>query len=216
MRKIILSILLISTMILCACGNKEDGGKKTRDKSDNSSDISLEQCAKEGTDGIIAFAQNEDLISIIIPDDKVIDRITTWGNAKPNLSDRKEMIISDKAIDMMIKNGMDEDKNTPELKNYMKNRMCSGIVNMINSKMGADTLAATGVANYSKSYIMNEEMDDQLWIIPSDVEGVAYAVVFTNTGDNVITVITNYIIYNEDESLDDIVNTIKMQMMLGD
>lgn len=209
MRKIFLAIMIICTMSLCACGIKKDSGKKPLNESNENSEITLEQYAIEGIDGIMEFAQNEDLITSFISVTEVTDTITAWGNAKASLSDRKEIIISDKDIDSIIKNTIGANDYSKELRNYLKNRFFAGFAGNINSEMGTEILAASSIANYYKSYIMNENMDDQIWIVPTNVDGVAYAITFTNTGDKVITVTTTYISYDEKKSFDDFADSIK-------
>ena len=144
-----------------------------------------------------------------------MDIVTAWGNTRPNLSDKTKVVFSGKDIDKIIKNGIGKGKSSKELRAYMKNRAITGIASVINAKMGVEVLAASSTVSFSKSYVMNDETDDQVWLIPSDVDGVAYAVAFMNTGDNVITVTTNFITYNENESLDDIADDIKEQLMSG-
>lgn len=218
-----LSILLLIGLLLVGCAGldnfdsdkaesseksektKDDDKKDSKkDKKEKSEDVNqwLQDTAYENVEGLIELASDESYILLMNGNESILDMISEWSDADID-TDEDVVIVKMDYEDIMSMPGLPEDVDelSDEGMDMMQKRMGASIGSIINGRMGSSVLAASSIVQYGKSYVALSEIDNQTWMIPSDKEGLAYCVSFTNSGDGVISVGAYFLYYGDDTTI---------------
>lgn len=185
---------------------KDDDDKKDNKSSNKKSDISSEEWLKElaieNIESLKALAGDESYIECLGGSEEINNLVKAWSKADID-EDKKVVIayIEKSSVLSFIKLAGGDLELSETAEEYLVNNTGRTVSNIITARMGTTTLAASSIANYTKSYIAECEIENQVWMIPTDVDGVAYCVNFINSGDGVITVAVNFITYEPDKSI---------------
>lgn len=109
-----------------------------------------------------------------------------------NLLDTEAYLKSMAGQDLSL-DGMPE-----TVKEYLFGKVGGSIGNMLNARLGGvSVLAAASMANYTKTYVPKETVENQVWLAPAS-DTVSLCVSFTNTGNGVLTVTATYVVLNRE------------------
>lgn len=90
------------------------------------------------------------------------------------------------------------DEMPQAVKEYLAGKVGSSIGNIMNARLGGTmVLAAASVVNYTKTYIPEETVENQVWFVPAD-DTTSLCVSFSNTGNGVLTVTATYVALNRE------------------
>lgn len=209
-----LMFMLLSTMLLAGCAlpkitdldakmiDEEEvkGSKKDKDKLD--ADEWMTEQAVNATECLAKMASDEVYVKLYINNSDIEELVADWSEASID-EDQSVVILradEDTVEDFLKVNG-ETDGLSDFTKEYLVNQIVLTIPNVLNGSFGTDTLAASSVANYSNSYYVDFDIDNQLWLIPTDEDGLAYGVCFTNAGDDVCCVSARYVVYDSEKGL---------------
>lgn len=222
-------LLLLMGLMLIGCENLSRGDdyedssnisaddkkvdKKKKEKEDEKAKEDAEkwlaEIASENIDKLTELANDETYFKLIYGDDKIGEIISEWGEA--DIDKDSEVVVAKVNISSMVLaaslSGEEDFDDLSEVgQEWLESRAGASIGNVINAKSGSSTVAASAMVQYGKSYITPYEIDNQIWFVPSDEEGLAYCVSFSNSGEGVISVGVTYVYYGEEQSLKKAVN----------
>lgn len=84
------------------------------------------------------------------------------------------------------------------VKEYLLLKTGSSIGSMLNARLGGTVvLAASSVANYTKTYVPKGTVENQIWLMPAS-DTVSFCVTFSNTGNGVLTASATYVVLNQE------------------
>lgn len=211
MKRLLVSIVL-SSMILSGCSNALT---TTRDRGDEVTDLAdeedlvedaeewMKEKALDAIEKLTILAEDEDYIKITSASEEILDTISEWSEA--SIDEDSEILVVDTNNDsvsaLMSMMGEDDFELSDVAKEVMKSRVGGSIPSIINGRMGATYLAASSVVFYGKGYVTDVEFDNQLWIIPTDEEGLAYAINFQRSEEGIASVQANYIVFEPENTL---------------
>ena len=208
-RKII-AILLILIMIISmsACGKSNQAQSENNSSKSNTTDEvssddekKLKDMAVEMTDSLSELISSDAYLETITSSEEIRKVIESWQNLKVDKNESIYVITLDaqtieKYISSTTKDNIKLSEMPEQTKEYLFSRIGDSIGNIINNKEGGTSvLAASSVARYSKTFVPEVNIENQVWILPCDDE-YAVCISFSNTGNGVLTVTASYIVFN--------------------
>lgn len=185
---IAMSLSLSLCSIMTACRN-------------NSEKEWLTEISQKATDSLLELTQDNNFIKAYTASQELTDLVNNWQNAKVNTAEIYVTDISEDITEAFLNLSGDIDYNdfSDTGKNTLYNNIGKAIPNYINGRQGTNYIALTSVLNYSVSYATEYDINNQIWFMPTDKEGLAVCVSFTNSGEDVITVNSSYLYYGDED-----------------
>ena len=112
-------------------------------------------------------------------------------------------------INLMLQESLAFDEMPEAVKTYLSGRVGDSIGNMLNARMGGiSVVAASSIARYTKTFVPEETVENQVWLLPCNEE-TAVCISFTNTGNGVLTASAGYVVCagNRKEALETLMFT---------
>ena len=109
----------------------------------------------------------------------------------------------------MLQESLAFDEMPEAVKTYLSGRVGDSIGNMLNARMGGiSVVAASSIARYTKTFVPEETVENQVWLLPCNEE-TAVCISFTNTGNGVLMVSAGYVVCagNRKEALETLMFT---------
>lgn len=224
MKRLIFAIMT-SFLVFSACGTdndlssnddeemvevRESRNKEKEELDENESeseDTNVEEWMKskalENIEKINVLSNDENYIEYTTASSELMDIIAEWSDA--SIDKDSPILVVDTELDsinsFLALNGITDAKLSDVAEEMLKSRMGSSIPSMINGQMGANYLAASSVLFYGKGYVTDLKFNSQLWVVPTDKEGLAYAVNFQRSDEGIASVSVSYLCYKNESTL---------------
>lgn len=206
MKKKLFTVLLIFGMScsLAACGNrslKPEEPSEVQTVFDESA--ILKSIAIEVTDSLAEVVNCEDYLETMSTAPEVMEILDGWKSLEIDKTRPVCVIPLGRAeIEEYLKGISGEDINSstmPEnVKEYLFSRVGDSFGNILNGRMGGvSVLAASSMARYSKTFVPQKTVENQVWMLPCNDE-MAVCISFSNTGNGVLTVTASYVVFNQE------------------
>lgn len=182
--KKVLAIVLASAMMLGLCGCKKKFSQKKY----------LQPKAEEMVTFLTEMSSDERFIRAM-GNKELNTYCDDWSRA--NIDKNKEIIVLDgDQLEMIVQYSMGEDLENfkEEYKDYISARFCSGAMSILNASNGASILTASSIIQYTRTYVPDHEIDNQVWLVPTTRDDVYFGVSFISSGDEAIIASVCYII----------------------
>lgn len=168
-----------------------------------SSESELRAIAAEMIDALSDLVSCDSYVNAMAGSTEISKVVEEWKTAKVDKSlPFYVYTIDSKALESYIgysSEGELELTDMPDnIKAYINSKYAASLISIINSSAGGvSVLAASSVVNYSKTFVPEESLADQMWMIPCN-DLVAVCISFTNTGNGVLTATASYAAYSEE------------------
>lgn len=183
--------------------SSENSANANSDNWNMSSDFDetkyLEEKSYEMVGNLQKIAADEEYIKLFTSSDSIAELAKSWSEAAIDKSEERYIIKPEGLVDLLSQYIGGESISATE-KEVLEKKACISALNVINGRYGTDILAATSVAQYSRTYVPNGQVEDQMWILPTDNPKLYMAVSFSNTGEGAITAVAMYVIGEHDFS----------------
>lgn len=199
----IIPVLVLTATLFTGC-NVKDALSFAKKTEEFDPEKWCQEVATEGFDKLQDYIDS-DLVKMMVPSEDTIDLVKDICKTDIDFDEEIEVIkfnvndflksIDDDSIDL-------DDFSEDELE-VIGRSIISGWGNIINSNFGGVTgLQAGSIATYSKNYVIEGGIEEQIWIVKCDNgEGVLFT--FMNTGDDVVTVTTQSVCLPDDDEFDE-------------
>ncbi len=210
MKKLISMLLITTVFLMSGCQLVEKKSKSNKDKKkdkvekvkDDDDEDSL-TIYKEKDMPKLAGEVTDDLHTIVCDD----DFIEAFGFNRGELIKELQDVEIDKSEDVYVvkidvdglekyMKEMDGDniEITDAVYEVFRDNMDMLFANASISNIGVDYFSIISSLKHSKSFVASD-IEDQVWVIPTNDENVAMIVYFFSTGDNIITVRASYMYF---------------------
>ncbi len=236
-RTILITILLVVSLALSACdalgsGSKKSSKKSTKvEKEDDEDDEKKDKKGKKGSSeedidewkeeaseaaisDFLELMSDETYMDAVLPHlDEASDKINACGDAK--IVDDKVYVVdlSEDVIVNVFEVSSGDSFDYSALSNAGKERMATSLASTLtiasSRKLGMEYITALSIMNASKSFAVDYDFDDQLWVYDTDVLDFAITVYFHNNHEGVVTVtVSGYfyegdLVYDLEDTLDE-------------
>lgn len=221
-RTILITILLVVSLALSACdslglGSKKSSKKSTKVEKEDEDDEKKDKKGKKGSseEDIDEWKEEASEAAIsdfldLMNDDEYFSAVLASFEANEIIEDCRDAQISyDKVYVVDFSEGniasvMNSSSNGKfeydDLSDAAKERLASGLANTLSisasHSLGVDYLAALSVMSTGKSFAVDYDFEDQLWIYDTDVLDFAIVVFFHNNHEGVVAVTVSGYFYN--------------------
>lgn len=205
------SLLSCLCILMTACGSEENVSSDSGNNSVNN--VSEEEWLKEisliAVDNLSELTNDDTYIAAFINSDEITDLIGEWKSAEVSTDEIYVTHISENSTETFLQSsgGIDYKNLSPVAKKSIYNKMGQSVPTYITNRYGVNYMAAVSVLNHSVSYATEYDIDNQIWFIPTDKDGLAVCVSFGNSGEGIISVSSTYLYYGEEESLKNALDT---------
>ncbi len=182
--KKVLAIVMASALMLGMCGCKKKFSQKKY----------LQPKAEEMVTFLTEMSSDERFIRAM-GDEKLNAYCDDWSRA--NIDKNEEIIVLvDDQLDMIVQYSMGADLEDfdESYRDYISARFCSNAMSLLNAANGADVLSASSMVQYTRTYVPDHEIDNQVWLIPTTRDDVFFGISFVSSGDEAIIASICYII----------------------
>lgn len=206
MKKKLFTILVTLglSISLVACGNrslKPEEPSEVQTIFDESA--ALKTIAAEVTDSLAEVVDCEDYLKAMSTSPELMEILEGWKTLEVDKTRPVYVIPLGRAeTEKYLKSISGEElapSTMPEnVKEYLFSRVGDTFGNMLNGRMGgASVLAASSMARYSKTFVPQKTVENQVWMLPCNDE-IAVCISFSNTGNGVLTVTASYAVFNQE------------------
>ncbi len=207
-------ILLLSCfcMSMTACGSAENVSSDSGNNSGSDS-ISEEEWLTEvsntAIDNLSELTYDDNYIKAYINSQEIVDIVKEWQGEEVKKDEVYVIRISedDTKSFMEFSGEFDYNSFSDTAKNLLCTKIVNAVPNYIAGREGTNYVVIGSILNYSVSYAVDYDIDNQIWFMPTDKDGLAVCVSFSNSGENVVSVSSSYLYYGEEESLKDLLDT---------
>ncbi len=203
-------ILLLSCLCMSITACKSAENVSSDSGSDNISEEEwLTQVSNTAIDNLSELTYDDNFIKAYVNSQEIVDIVKEWQGAEVKKDEVYVTHISedDTKEFMELSGGFDYNSFSDTAKNSLHKKIVTTIPTYIASQQGVNYTVACSVLNDSVSYAVDYDIDNQIWFMPTDKDGLAFCVSFSNSGENVVSVSSSYLYYGEEESLKDLLDT---------
>ncbi len=203
-------ILLLSCLCMSITACKSAENVSSDSGSDNISEEEwLTQVSNTAIDNLSELTYDDNFIKAYVNSQEIVDIVKEWQGAEVKKDEVYVTHISedDTKEFMELSGGFDYNSFSDTAKNSLHTKIVTTIPTYIASQQGVNYTVACSVLNDSVSYAVDYDIDNQIWFMPTDKDGLAFCVSFSNSGENVVSVSSSYLYYGEEESLKDLLDT---------
>lgn len=185
MKKIFAAVmaLVILSLNVTGCGKKFKENKYLQEKT------------VEMTEFLTDLASDENYIRAINNNEFFLECCDDWSRADIDKSEDIVILEGDQLeliLNLTYSNKLDHFSDV--VQDNLSSMFCLGAPNMLNATNGVDILSATTTMKYSRTYVPDGDVDNQVWLIQTNRDDVFFCLVFVNTGDDVIYATVSYVI----------------------
>ncbi len=211
----LIMLIAISVTGLMACesfssGMKESDQEVEETESDRgeqgiSETDFMKNAAGEVVNALAELTADEAYIRTMSASEEIVDLAKQWQDAEVEKTEEIQVIpLYKETMQNLLEMTVDYEDLSETAKEYLQISFGKSASNIVNARAGVDVLAAAAVLNYSKSYAVDYDFENQIWVMPTDKDGVVICVSFVHTGEGVITVNSSYLISEENTSAADL------------
>lgn len=194
-KKILISILLILTLILCSCTTKNGSGNI--EGNHNLDNKSLYDHGFEVISLLVEMIGNEEYREAMNNSTELQDiagKIQDGDYSTPKTV-YQVTITEDEQNKLLAMNNINQENLTDTLGNYMKKKMLVNVINLLNVQYGTSYLAASSIYTAEKYFVCNEMSEDVIYIYTYE-SGFPIIITFV-TGDDGIVIAKGTFIFDE-------------------
>lgn len=185
MKRILAAVMAISilTLGMAGCKKKFPQNKYLKEKT--------EEMTKVLTD----LTSNESYVRAMGSSTSMQEYCDDWSRA--NINKKKDIIVleGDQLAKIMeVQMSADLDDFPEEIQANMSAMFCSSAPSVLNATNGQEILATSSAFRYSRTYVPDGSIDNQVWLIPTTRDDVLFCLVFVESGDDAITATATYVI----------------------
>ena len=187
---------------LAACGEKDTVKDEGQASTAFDSEAYLKHAADEMTDNLTAIASDKAFVELLGGGAGIEDVVEGWSKLRPDKT--KKVIVlkpSAEALLAIASAQSSEETLSEQAKAYMTVRMGGSVANILNGMYGGvSVIAAASVVSYSRTYVPEGPVENQVWFIPCD-EDVYMTVSFVNSGDGAVTAMATFTVMPESSNI---------------
>lgn len=211
MKRKLTAVFIALGSIVCMTACSKDSASKSNKKTNESNNVSteiafdenaeLKDVATEMTDSLSELTACDSYLKTMSTPDDVMKVIEDWRNLSVDKTAPIYVIsLDEQSIESYIKSASDDKFDLSEMpetvREYLICKIGDSIGTMVNGKAGGvNEVAASSIARFSKTFILQSNIENQIWMIPCNKETAVY-ISFTNTGNGVLTVTASYAAYD--------------------
>ncbi|MDE5557420.1 MAG: hypothetical protein K2J32_06970 [Ruminococcus sp.] len=181
----IATIVLVSVLGLSACGNSKSNPET---KSLYAQGLEVVQLMNE-------MIQSDEYINAIATDSlkPTIQELADGNYSKPKAV--YSIYASDKEIAKLVE-FKEFDNISDNLKSFVSSKFCNSLINLINSRGGAEDVAVAGICSAGKTFV-NENVGENIIYLYTYDDAVPIAVTFITGDDNSVSANGVFVMYDE-------------------
>lgn len=186
---------------------KDEEDSETGDTNDHSEVVNIAEmseqdfmkmAAEETINAMLELSKDEVYISTMTSSDDMLEIASGWGQVTIDRAQDIQVILLPEETLQQFLEDMDVSGELSETaKDYLMTTFGANATNIVNARAGANTMATASLLRYSRSYAVDFEIENQIWFIATNDEGVGISVSFSRTGEGVITVNSSYTVNTE-------------------
>lgn len=204
----IISLLSCLCMSMTACESTENFSSNNVVNNVSEKEW-LVEVSHTATDSLLELTNDDIYIKAYTNSQEITDLVKGWQGAEINTNEIYVTYISENDAETFLKFSGDIDYGnlSSVAKKSIYNKMGQTIPNYIAGCQGVNYIAAVSILNCSVSYAVEYDIDNQVWFMPTDKDGLAVCVSFNNSGEDVVSVSSSYLYYGDEENLKDTLDT---------
>ncbi|MDE6539981.1 MAG: hypothetical protein K2K66_07305 [Ruminococcus sp.] len=181
----IATIVLVSVLGLSACGNSKSNPET---KSLYAQGLEVVQLMNE-------MIQSDEYINAIATDSlkTTIQELADGNYSKPKAV--YSIYASDKEIAKLVE-FKEFDNISDNLKSFVSSKFCNSLINLINSRGGAEDVAVAGICSAGKTFV-NENVGENIIYLYTYDDAVPIAVTFITGEDNSVSANGVFVMYDD-------------------
>lgn len=184
--RISFSIVLLLSIFLNVCN--AEAKVNSKDKAIHAQGLAIVSVMEEMVQNetwFDVFSHNKDLKKIISDEGRI---------GKKKLKAVYKIKINDELNSYLIE-PINEKRLSPDLSKYFQNIIQTCIATNINTMGGADTIAASGICTYSKTFVNNDIKENTSYLYTFE-KGAPILITFIVGDDNAVSAHASYIFYD--------------------
>ena len=184
--RISFSIVLLLSIFLNVCN--AEAKVNSKDKAIHAQGLAIVSVMEEMVQNetwFDAFSHNKDLKKIVSDEGRI---------GKKKLKAVYKIKINDELNSYLIE-PINEKRLSPDLSKYFQNIIQTCIATNINTMGGADTIAASGICTYSKTFVNNDIKENTSYLYTFE-KGAPILITFIVGDDNAVSAHASYIFYD--------------------
>lgn len=185
--RISFSIVLLLSIFLNVCN--AEAKVNSKDKAIHAQGLAIVSVMEEMVQNetwFDVFSHNKDLKKIVSDEGRI---------GKKKLKAVYKIKINDELNSYLIE-PINEKRLSPDLSKYFQNIIQTCIATNINTMGGADTIAASGICTYSKTFVNNDIKENTSYLYTFE-KGAPILITFIVGDDNAVSAHASYIFYDE-------------------